>query len=616
MKRGGAPVAERTTMTAMPPLPGEALLTVDDARARILAACAPLPAERLPLTAVASMAPPPRLAGTLVARRALPPFSNSAMDGYGVRVADVAGASAAAPVSLRIVGRSLAGAALGASGIGGQMAVEITTGAPIPGGVDAVVMRERCDETWVADKLVRVKQAVVAGENIRQRGEDVEEGAVVGTPGDPVTPARLNLLLSAGHVVADVVRRPTVAILASGDELREVGEGAGDEAIVNSNAWAIAAAATAAGARVRMLGIAADTLADHVARMDVDDVDVLVTIGGASVGSHDFVRPAFAELGGSLSLWRIAMRPGKPLAFGTLPSRRRPVLFFGLPGNPVSALVTFTLFVAPALRALQGDPAPAPTPLRLPLHDAAAFEKKRGLAFFARARVVVRDGVVGVVTLDRQGSGQVSGLADATCLVALPADVDSVSPGALVEVIGLDGAPSASFVPAPVAVEAAPSPSSSPSSTKAQPVPAVPPTPPAASASTEPADGGGNRRQFERVPARFDVRVDAGQQNVRASSTNVSLGGMFVRGADHLCRAGDLVDLVVHVPGPGGEELHVLRARVAQVVGGTGIGVRFEWHQSMERARAALVRFLERAAADGGNGGLEGAVIPGSPTAV
>jgi molybdopterin molybdotransferase len=396
----------------------EALTSVEDARAHILSVCAPLSPERVMLTSLALDARPRRLAAAMASRRALPPFPNSAMDGYGVRAADVEGASDARPVALRIVGASLAGGA-SAAGIGAGECVAITTGAPIPAGVNAVVMRERCNEPDARHDhtgIIAVKHAARAGEHIRRRGEDIDEGVVVGSVG---------------------VRRPRVAVLASGDELREVGEGAGDDVIVNSNAWAVAQAAVAAGADVRLQGIARDTLADHVAKIDVDDVDVLVTIGGVSVGSHDFVRPALQQAGATLTLWKIAMRPGKPLAFGHLPRRRRPTLVFGLPGNPVSALVAFTLFVAPALRALQGDPEPLPPTTPLPLLDDIPFTKKAGLAFFARARLVHRDGVAGLVTLDRQGSGQVSGLAAATHLAAFAEDASTVAPGTLVHAVAL-----------------------------------------------------------------------------------------------------------------------------------------------------------------------------------
>lgn len=415
----------------------EPLLDVDDARARILALAATLPAERVPLTGLLH-GPPRVLAERVVSKRALPPFANSAMDGYAVRSVDVAGASRAKGTELRIVAESRAGQGT-ARALGAGEAIAITTGAPVPAGVDAVVMRELCDESRVKDGVVVVHVAAAAGEHVRVRGEDVDVGAVVGDVSDVVTPARLNLLLSAGHVNVSVVRRPTVGILASGDELEEIGDGSfararpADDVIVNSNAWAIAMAAARAGADVRLLGVAKDTLEDHQEKMDVDDVDVLVTIGGVSMGAHDHVRPALEALGATLHLWKVAMRPGKPLAFGTLPRRRRPVLVLGLPGNPVSALVTFTLFGAPLLAALSGRPTALPTSKAI-LADAVPFQKKPGLTFFARAVV---DDAGRVTTLERQGSGQISGLAAANALAVFAKDAEVVDVGAVVDVIRL-----------------------------------------------------------------------------------------------------------------------------------------------------------------------------------
>lgn len=415
------------------------LLDVSVARGRILQACTALPAERCALTDLALRGEVRRLSSTARSRRALPPETNSAMDGYAVGV-DSAGGAAAGTVQRRVVATSLAGH--GASVVvGAGEVVAITTGAPIPPGAVAVVMREQCDEGQRGDGVVTINVQPKPGENIRVRGEDVDVDGVVGEAGDALTPARLNLLWSAGHVAVDVVRLPTVAILASGDELRDVGSPYTDAHVINSNAWAIAAACRRLGCAVRMLGIAADTLADHVDKMAVDDVDVLITIGGVSMGSHDFVRPALEALGATLSVWKLAMRPGKPLAFGTLPRPRRPVLFFGLPGNPVSSLVTFELFVQPALRVLAGatrDEVDAPRERGI-LVDAAPFKKKRGLAFFARATHQRRaDGVVEVQTVDRQGSGQVSGLANASALVCFGVDDEVVAPGSPVEFIALE----------------------------------------------------------------------------------------------------------------------------------------------------------------------------------
>jgi len=406
------------------------LTPVDVARAHILAACGPLGVERVALSDVA-LDPAPRFLGAPTAStRNLPPFDNSAMDGYAVGPLEAGGST------LRLVGQSLAGHGTDVV-VGAGEAIAITTGAPIPRGTFAVVMREQCDESRVKEGVVVVTHVPKAGEHIRRTGEDVARGRVVAGVGARLTPARLNLLWSAGHVAVDVVRRPTVAILASGDELKEIGAALTDDDVVNSNAWAIAAACRRLGCQVRLLGIASDTLEDHVRRMEIDDVDVLLTIGGVSVGSHDFVRPALEQLGAELTLWRLAMRPGKPLAFGALPRGRRPVHFFGLPGNPVSAMVTFRLFVQPALLRLAGADAVDDERRLAVLGDARAFTKKAGLAFYARA-VIGRDGDrVVVTTVDRQGSGQISGLADANALACFPADAERIEPGQLVEVLPL-----------------------------------------------------------------------------------------------------------------------------------------------------------------------------------
>ena len=445
-----------TTTTSTASTPNDArehelrqpLLDVAVARDRILLACTPLSAERCALTDLALRGEQRRLSSTLRSHRALPPADNSAMDGYAVG-ADSLASSANAPLPRRVVAASLAGHAAGVA-VGAGEVIAITTGAAIPQGAVAVVMREQCD-VQRDDGAVTINVLPHAGENIRLRGEDVNVDDVVGSAGDALTPARMNLLWSAGHVMVDVVRAPTVAILASGDELREVGHtdvdtdvdtdvGTDDAHVINSNAWAIAAACRRLGCNVRLLGIAADTLQDHVDKMAVDDVDVLITIGGVSVGSHDFVRPALQVLGATSSVWKLAMRPGKPLAFGTLPRPRRPVLFFGLPGNPVSSMVTFELFVQPALRLLSGTPrAELDAPReRGVLVDSAPFKKKRGLALFARAVHQRRaDGVVELRTVDRQGSGQMSGLANANALVCFAADEDVVDPGSTVSFIAL-----------------------------------------------------------------------------------------------------------------------------------------------------------------------------------
>jgi molybdopterin molybdotransferase len=354
------------------------------------------------------------LATELRATRNLPAFDNSAMDGVGVRLDDVK----TVPTTLRIVGASRPGNK-GEAAIGPGEAMRIMTGGLVPFGVDAVVMREHTDESRVDAGEVVVLQAPVAGQHIRRCGEDVRIDAVIASAGDVVTPARMNLLLAAGVVNARVVRRPVVGILSSGDELKEVGEPAGDADVINSNAHAVAMAARSAGCAVRLLGIARDSLDDHVDKINASEgCDVLLTIGGVSMGTHDFVRPALERCGCALDMWKVAMRPGKPIAFG----RRGAQRVFGLPGNPVSALVSFELFVRPALKKLAGQRNYDLRLARGVLDE--AFDKKRGLEVWARARARWEGDVLRVHIVDKQGSHQVSGMAEANALARFPSEIE------------------------------------------------------------------------------------------------------------------------------------------------------------------------------------------------
>lgn len=411
------------------------LLGVDDARARILDGVRPLGPEHLALSQAAGRA----LAQEVRALRALPAFDNSAMDGVGVKVADVAGASADQPVALRLVGESLAGGDGGARALQAGEAMRVMTGAPIPPGVEAIVMREHTDERDVGAGRIHVKASAPPAQHIRRRGEDVDDGGLVGRAGDRLTPARLNLLWAAGHVAASVVRRPRVALLASGDELCEVGAPAAERGVVNSNTHALAAAVAAAGAEPVLLGIARDSLEDHVARLRRGAfADVLLTVGGVSMGTHDFVRPALAQLGVSLELWRVAMKPGKPVAFGRRALGDATQYVFGLPGNPVSAMVGFELFVRPALQKLQGLSAAGWLRPLVPAILVDKTDKKPGLEHWARARVTLHEGTLRAALLDAQGSHQISGLADANALVRLPRAATTLAAGAAVEAMLLE----------------------------------------------------------------------------------------------------------------------------------------------------------------------------------
>jgi molybdopterin molybdotransferase len=403
----------------------DSILTVTEMRAQVLERCAPLAPVELALLDGAGRV----LAEELHAQRDLPGVDNSAMDGIGVKVADVASASVAAPIALSVIGSALPGGATPAALQSGQ-GVRIMTGAEIPDGVEAVIMREACDESRADQGVIAVREPAVRGQHIRRRGEDVHTGDVVGRPGDVITPARLNLLLASGLVRASVVRAPRVAVLASGDELREVGEVADARAVINSNAHAIAAACRMLGCEVTMLGIANDTLASHEEKIEQARAhDVLLTIGGVSAGTHDFVRPALLSRGATLVAHKVAMRPGKPLAWAMLGTTR----VLGLPGNPVSAMVSFALFVAPALRALKGLREVAPRTVEATLLE--DISKKPGFEHYARAQLT-RDGVR---PLDKQGSHQISALADATVLAVLPRDSTGARAGERVTCIVLEG---------------------------------------------------------------------------------------------------------------------------------------------------------------------------------
>jgi molybdopterin molybdotransferase len=324
------------------------VIDVEEALRRILAEVrAPLPAESVPLTEAAGRI----TRGAVTAPLDLPPFDNSAMDGYAVQAADVARAGAGQPVTLKVIGRSVAGAGFAGSVASGQ-AVRIFTGAPLPAGADAVVMQEDTRTEPAAPALVQVLDPVKPWENVRFRGEDVRAGETVVADGVELTAGRVALLAALGFGSVTVSRRPRVALLATGSELQAAGETLKPGEIYESNRAGLTVLARRAGAEVIRQPLAPDephALARSLAAA-LAAGDLVVTTGGVSVGETDHVKSAFESLGGRLEFWRVRLKPGKPMAFGVCGGR----LFFGLPGNPVSALVGFTVFVAPVLRALQG----------------------------------------------------------------------------------------------------------------------------------------------------------------------------------------------------------------------------------------------------------------------
>ncbi len=320
------------------------LLPVAEALGRILAAARNRPhvVESVPVAEANGRV----LAADLAALRTQPPMDVSAMDGFALRAADTDPPGK----PLRIIGESAAGHAFAGALLPGE-AIRIYTGARVPEGADAVLLQERAG---VSGDVVRSEIPLRPGTFIRRAGRDFAAGAVMLRAGTRLTPGAIALAGAMNHAMLPVFCRPRIAILATGDELVAAGEPGASEAIVATNAYAIAAMARAAGAEILDLGIARDSEASLNAAFDRASqwpADCLITIGGASVGKHDLVRPVAAARGARLDFYKIAMRPGKPLNFGTL----GPMLLAGLPGNPVSALVCARLFVMPLIGALQGD---------------------------------------------------------------------------------------------------------------------------------------------------------------------------------------------------------------------------------------------------------------------
>ncbi len=319
-----------------------AALSVAEALQRILAGVTPLPAEFVPLLSARGRV----LAAGISATLTQPPFDASAMDGYAVCEADVA----TLPAALRVIGESAAGHGFHEAIKRGE-AVRIFTGAPLPAGADSIVIQEN---TRRENDTVTVLDGVPDRDHIRPRGADFAEGSLLLKTGRVLDARSLTLAAAMGHGVVPVVRKPVVAILATGDELVLPGTPPGRDQIVCSNPFGLAAMIETAGAAPRFLGIAADTPEALAAKLaEARGVDILVTTGGASVGDHDLVAPVLQKEGMTLDFWKIAMRPGKPLIFGRLRETR----VIGLPGNPISSLICARVFMVPLIRAMLGlDP--------------------------------------------------------------------------------------------------------------------------------------------------------------------------------------------------------------------------------------------------------------------
>lgn len=391
------------------------LLPVAEARARILSGLKTLPPEQVRLNEALGRT----LAAPLDALRTQPPWDCSAMDGYAVRSADVA----IAPARLRVVGEAAAGKAFGGE-IGPGQAARIFTGAPLPAGADAVLLQENAEREGGE---VVAREAVPAGRHIRRAGLDFTAGETLLPAGRRLGARDLALAAALGHDSVAVARRPRVAILATGDELALPGAETGPDQIFASNGFAIAAAVTGEGGLPLDLGVAPDDPAAIRAAIEraVDErADILVTLGGASVGDHDLVRPALEACGVTLDFWKIAMRPGKPMMAG----RRGDMLALGLPGNPVSAIVCAVLFLLPALRRLSGRADVEPQMIRgrlgrdMPANDHREDYMRAVLSFDP-------DGVAVATGFPRQDSSMLRRLSEAECLLVRAAGAGAAHAG-------------------------------------------------------------------------------------------------------------------------------------------------------------------------------------------
>lgn len=401
------------------------MISVEEAIEKIFTHIQPLGVEKASILEALGRV----IAEDAIAPRDLPPYDNSGMDGYAIRSGDVQNASESAPVQLEVI-EDLRAGYFSEKTIQTGQAIRIMTGAPIPKGADAVVPVE--DTQWEEGRVLVLK-AVRPGDYIRKAGEDVRRGDRVITHGEVIRPSEVGMLASIGKPFVLVYRRPLVAILCTGEELVDVGEPLEGAKIVSSNSYTLAAQVKECGAVPMQLGIAKDDK-EEIKRKLLQGLqaDVFISSAGVSVGDYDFVRDALSELGAKMIFWRVAMKPGKPVAFWQYVGK--PV--FSLPGNPVSSMVTFEQFVRPALLKMMGH-----RKIFRPIIEATLREeikKEPGRRHFIRAIVSYEQGSYLVTTTGAQGSGILSSMIRANGLIIIPEDCEIVKAGEKVKVQLLD----------------------------------------------------------------------------------------------------------------------------------------------------------------------------------
>ena len=405
--------------TFQTPRSGERMISVEEAQERVLAEIEIVGTEQVAFTDALGRV----LREDIIAASDVPQADNTAMDGYAVSAEDIANP----PARLRVI-EDLPAGRVAAKKVEKNTAIRIMTGALIPEGADAVAHVEITD---AGSDFVTVKQSLTRGTNLRKNGEDMRAGDVVLANGTLIGAAEIGVLASVQKSVVRVGRRPTVAIISTGDEIVDVDEPQEFGKVVNSNSYSLAALAREAGAMPRMMGIVRDTREATIAAIESAlECDFIISSGGVSVGAYDFVKDALDALGAETKFWQIAMKPGKPVVL----SRVRERVYFGLPGNPVSCMVSFLLFIAPALRKAMGQksgilPPTVKTRLMGPL-------KSRGdRRNYLRVRVVARDGELIAYPMTAQGSGVSTSMVQANGFAIVETAVTSVNAGDTISTI-------------------------------------------------------------------------------------------------------------------------------------------------------------------------------------